>query len=380
MKILYFYPENPLLLSQGNHARALALLHYFQDRNIEVDFVSENFNDKNTLLKNEQLISEKLVANHFFIRKFEKKKTKLKYFFRYSLLNKIFRKLKRFNNVMPGQQNDFNEILKKNSYDFIVISYASWASLIYKNKHLKNAKLVVDTHDFLTSQFKNSKNFKLGKFFSTEIKLLQLFDKIIVISTEEKYLFSQFLNNEVEIISHPLVSNHFQSINKEYDIIYIASNNTHNVTGVKWFFNNVYPLLNKSMKIMVIGGICKEISEYENVTKIDFAANLYNYYTNSKIAICPMFSGTGLKIKVIEAMSFGLPIVCNERAVDGLLNKTNNGCLVTNDKQEFADYIHKLLVDEDFYSEISFQSKKYFTDNNDIQSTYKSIDKIFNFN
>lgn len=39
MRILYFYPENPLSLNQGNNARANALLEYFKNRSIEVDFV-----------------------------------------------------------------------------------------------------------------------------------------------------------------------------------------------------------------------------------------------------------------------------------------------------------------------------------------------------
>ena len=56
MKILYFYPENPLLLTQGNNARANKLLEYFKTRNIEVDFVGEEtreftIQDSNELVK-----------------------------------------------------------------------------------------------------------------------------------------------------------------------------------------------------------------------------------------------------------------------------------------------------------------------------------------
>ncbi len=381
MRILYFYPENPLLRSQGNHARALALLHYFKDRNMDVDFVSEYFDIKDTLISNQKMQEDKLVSNHYFIRKFEKKKHPLGYFFTFSLPNKLFGKVKQFNRVRMGQQDDFNAILKKNSYDYIIITYACWAPLIQNNPYLKKAKLVVDTHDFLTAQFKTTKNFKLGKFFETEMKLLQLFDEVLVISNEEKYLFSQFVDKKVSLVTHPL-PNHFSksTSEKEFDIIYLGSNNPHNITGAKWFFEKVYPLLPSTIKILVIGGVSDKIADYPNVEKIPFAENLDSYYSKAKMAICPIFSGTGLKIKVIEALSYGLPVVCTEKGVDGMTNKTNNGCLFTDNTRQFANHIQHLLTDKTYYDSIASTARNYFLENNDSVTVYQNIDDVFHVN
>ena len=376
MKILYFYPENPLTTNQGNHSRALSLLQYFRDRKIEIDFIGES--DFITQDNIAELKKQNLITNCYLIKRLSKSKNQLSYFFNYSLRNKILGKIKRFNNVKLGQQKDFNTILKQNSYDYIIISYTCWAELVLNNKFVKNAKLVIDTHDFLTSQFQIVKNFKLGKFFETEIKLLNIFDIIIAISIEEAYIYSQFTNKKVAVISHSLESNFkINSQEKNIDIIYVASDNHHNISAIKWFFDSVYPLLNESIKICAIGKIVNFIPDYKNVTKIVYAEDLSNYYKNSKIAICPMLSGTGLKIKVIEAMSFGLPIVCNIRGIDGLNNKTNNGCLVTNNPNEFANNISKLLEVESYYDKISNESKDYFVENNSLNIVFKKLDAIF---
>ena len=90
-----------------------------------------------------------------------------------------------------------------------------------------------------------------------------------------------------------------------------------------------------------------------------------------------MLSGTGLKIKVAEALSFGLPIVCNERGIDGLLNKTKNGCLVTNNEIEFANNITKLLENSDYYAEISNEAKTFFNETLNSDVVYKNLDAIF---
>lgn len=377
MKVLYFYPENPLLLNQGNNARANALLHYFKTRNIQVDLagIGSNCFSLNDI---KELESQKLINKGVLLKEFKRKKNKLMYFFYISLPNKILNRIKFFNRIRLGNQSSFNSILKSNEYDYIIISYAYWAKLVIDNPYIKNAKLCIDTHDFLTAQFQNLRGFNLGKYFQKEIELLSNFDKVFVISAEENYLFSQFLKKEVITLSH-IIENKFDKStdNRRYDLIYIASSNSHNIDGANWFFNEVYPLLNKEINILVIGKICSYIQDFSNVTKLPFVDDLDEYYSNSKVAICPMLSGTGLKIKVIEALSFGLPVVSNLRGVDGMNSKVNNGCLVTNVPQKFADNIELLLSDKEKYSEISNYGKQYFINNNDRQTCYYKIDTIF---
>jgi glycosyltransferase involved in cell wall biosynthesis len=377
MHILYFYPENPLLHSQGNNARALALLQYFKARNITVDFVgiaSPFFTTSDI----ELLKKQRLIANGYLLPAFDRRRHKMEYFLKYSMHYVFDRTEKYFNQVRSGQQAPFDLILQKNKYDKLLISYVHWAALLSNSKNLKGAETIVDTHDFMTAQHKNASQFSLGLFFEREMKILKRFDTIFTISSDEKQLFSQFVENRVVAMTHPLPAKfQLQKLIKIYDIIYVASENNHNIKSVNWFFESVYPKLDKSYRFCIVGKITKHIPDYPNLTKIPFAESLDDFYSQSRIAICPMLSGTGLKIKVVEAMSFGLPIVCNERGVDGLLNKTNNGCLVTNDSFEFAEYIERLLTDNDFYTSISKQSQSYFYENFELESVYKKFDAFF---
>ncbi|MBW4360786.1 glycosyltransferase [Flavobacterium taihuense] len=378
MRILYFYPENPLLLNQGNNSRANALLHYFKSRSIEVDLVGVESKDFSLDSINE-LTSNGLINKGYLLKEFKRKSNKIIYFFCYSLPNLIFGRIKHFNRIRIYHQSYFNSILKSNEYDYIIISYAYWAELVIDNPYIKEAKLCIDTHDFLTSQFQYLRSFSLGKYFQKEIELLRKFDKIFVISVEENYLFSQFMRKEVITLSHIIENNLTEKgVEKKYDLIYVASSNSHNVSAANWFFKEVFPLLSKEINIVVIGKVCDYIQDDENIVKIRFAENLNDYYLQSKVAICPMLSGTGLKIKVIEALSFGLPIVCNTRGVDGMSSKFNNGCLVTDNPQEFARSIELLLSDKKYYFEISNFGREYFIINNDKETCYKKIDAIFN--
>ena len=374
MKVLYFFPGNPLVRSQGNHVRAYTLLQYFKAKNITLDLVAEA--DKHfTEQVVEALKSEKLVNQVHFLPKH--KKGGLSYFLKVSI-PKLFSKIpKPFDRRQLNQQQAFNKVLQINTYDKIIVSYSCWIPLVLDNPYLKGATTIVDTHDFLTSQFKSRKDFKLGKFFEGEMKLLNSVDQVWAISVEEKYLFEQFIKTPVHLVPH-LTTSKIQSTTKTIDVLYVASENEHNIAAAQWFFNKVYPLLETNISITVVGKINKHIKDYPNVNKINYVEDLSATYNASKVVICPMLSGTGLKIKVVEALSFNLPVVCNTRGVDGLINKVDNGCLVTDNATKFASYITQLLNNSSFYEANKQKANLFYEEFLSEKAVYSTLDQILN--
>ena len=374
MKVLYFFPGNPLVRSQGNHVRAYTLLQYFKAKNITLDLVAEadkHFTEQDV----EALKSEKLVNQVHFLPKH--KKGGLSYFLKVSI-PKLFSKIpKPFDRRQLNQQQAFNNVLQANTYNKIIVSYSCWIPLVLDNPYLKGATTIVDTHDFLTSQFKSRKDFKLGEFFEGEMKLLNSVDQVWAISVEEKYLFEQFIKTPVHLVPH-LTTSEIQSTTKTIDVLYVASENEHNIAAAQWFFNKVYPLLETNISITVVGKINKHIKDYPNVNKINYVEDLSATYNASKVVICPMLSGTGLKIKVVEALSFNLPVVCNTRGVDGLINKVDNGCLVTDNATKFASYITQLLNDSSFYEANKQKANLFYEEFLSEKAVYSTLDQILN--
>lgn len=374
MKVLYFFPGNPLVRSQGNHVRAYTLLQYFKAKNITLDLVAEA--DKHFTGQDvEALKSEKLVNQVHFLPKH--KKGGISYFLKVSI-PKLFSKIpKPFDRRQLNQQQAFNKVLQSNTYDKIIVSYSCWIPLVLDNPYLKGATTIVDTHDFLTSQFKSRKDFKLGEFFEGEMKLLNSVDQVWAISVEEKYLFEQFIKTPVHLVPH-LTTSKIQSTTNTIDVLYVASENEHNIAAAQWFFNKVYPLLETNISITVVGKINKHINDYPNVNKINYVEDLSATYNASKVVICPMLSGTGLKIKVVEALSFNLPVVCNTRGVDGLINKVDNGCLVTDNAAKFASYITQLLNDSSFYEANKQKANLFYEEFLSEKAVYSTLDQILN--
>lgn len=376
-KILLFFPENPLKKDSGNKTRVIELLKYFKHKGFEVDFVGPQYRDfqQQDLTELEQT---GWVSKAMLIHRKPKKTNPILYLFSSKIPSLFYKSSRVMNFVTFHFRKEFDEILKAKTYDFVIISYIGWAELIKDNPLVGQAKTIIDTHDFATVQFKNEEGYEVGKFFGTEIERLDLFDETWAISPDEAFVFGQFSKSKVRTIPF-VMENHFDQLSSspKWDLIYVASNNVHNAQSAKWFFDHVYPLLAKDLKIAVIGKISQAIADYPNVSKHEFVENLNTFYADSKIAICPMLSGSGVKIKVVEALSFGIPVVCNSRGVDGLAAKTDNGCLVTDEAKQFADCIVQLQTNREFWQLHSQQAKAFFTSNFDLAENYRKLDASF---
>src|SRR3546814_174278 len=164
---------------------------------------------------------------------------------------------------------------------------------------------------------------------------------------------------------------------KIHDLIYVASDNPHNLIAAEWFFKEVHPRLPERLRMCVIGKISAHIADHPNVVKIPFAEDIGPYYAQSKVAICPILSGTGIKIKVVEAITHGLPVVCTTRGTDGMPDKINNGCLTGDDPQEFARNITTLLENPGFYQEQANLAAETFYRHFEKTRCYQKLDEIF---
>lgn len=380
-RVLYFMPDNPLSSGAGNLTRARQLLDYLKDNedNYEVDFFSvKDWGDWDK--DNLKLFTDRYPNIRLLLKP---RKISLKYpirrFFFYKIPN-LFTKLRRGFSVDITSfmiRRGAREIFSKNEYDIVIISYASWGKIVDEIKSKKTYK-IIDTHDFITAQKRHMKSW-IGRLFQSELGILNKYDEIWTYSVEEEYIYQQFTDKNVVLLPVSFSNNIKETKNEyKYDIIYIASQNIHNVNGARWLYDEVLPYL-KNCKIHMIGKICYEVEDHPLVEKHYLVEDLDKYYKNAKLSICPMLTGTGIKIKVIEALSYGLPIVTTRRGVDGLISKANNGCLVANSGIDFANKILKLLSDDIFYEETRTKAKKYFLENHTFEHEREVLENSLNF-
>jgi glycosyltransferase involved in cell wall biosynthesis len=74
--------------------------------------------------------------------------------------------------------------------------------------------------------------------------------------------------------------------------------------------------------------------------------DLEPYLTAARVAIAPMSSGSGVPMKVLEALAAGVPTVAHPWAADGLVRDGRDAVAVASDAQGWVDAVARLLTDD----------------------------------
>lgn len=105
-------------------------------------------------------------------------------------------------------------------------------------------------------------------------------------------------------------------------VIFIGAYYKPNIDALKFIINKVIPLA-RDMKLIILGSVCDFLKDQplpQNVVLLGMASEeqLDTALKASDIAINPMFSGSGINIKMLDYMSYGLPIVTTECGARGI--------------------------------------------------------------
>lgn len=123
---------------------------------------------------------------------------------------------------------------------------------------------------------------------------------------------------------------------------------TPNYLGIKWFLENCWDKLlryDASYRLKIIGkwseDRCNEfMRKFKNIEFVGFVPNLADALNNT-IMIVPITVGSGIRMKILEAASLGIPFVCTTVGAEGLPFENGRDCFKADTPENFV----KAIVD-----------------------------------
>lgn len=113
--------------------------------------------------------------------------------------------------------------------------------------------------------------------------------------------------------------------------------------GLHWFCSNVLPLLDKNRLLLRVAGKGSEkFSHYDNVEAFGFVDSIDDFVSNSHLIIAPIFSGAGVKIKVLDAIATGKPLLTSPKGCEGLSPDVIERMNVADHYQEWISTINHI--------------------------------------
>lgn len=249
-----------------------------------------------------------------------------------------------------------------------------WIEYVFLSKVLSvfdsSVLKIIDTHDVFSRRFEEmaARGIKLEWFTTTpEMEKMGLAraDRVVAIQDRDADFFRGLGLPRVETIGHFVRPQAWQRPPHRNRILFIASDNSINLRAWESFADEVLGRIEERLpgtSIRVAGRICRRISESPRYEKIGVVEDLDALYAATTIAVNPATWGTGLKIKTLEPLAYGRPVVTTPVGIQGLEEAENRGILVGRTPGEYMDHIERLLTRPAYWEEQIKSGRAFLTD------------------
>lgn len=294
---------------------------------------------------------------------------------------------------------ELEKLICSNNYDFIQIEglyclqYINSIRKVYKGKIVYRPHnieyLIWERNALETTKVYKKVYFKIiaKRLKKLEQKFLNKYDYILPISEIDAKKFNEMGNKK------PLLIAPFGIETKEYITDSKKSENyikfigaldwIPNQNGIIWFIDNCLPIVLKQLpyvKLKIAGRnapdwLIKKL-KHPNIDflgEIDDALELFSYHGPF---IVPLFSGSGMRVKIIEAMSVRNAIVSTKIGAEGIIYTEGENILIADSEEMFANHIIQLLNDRNLLLKLGENAHNFVKDNYDFLNIAKNVLKF----
>lgn len=258
----------------------------------------------------------------------------------------------------PYYTKELRKVTANTRFDAVFVEYvfASAAFEAFKDTPVK----VLDTHDAFADRhlkFLHTPNPAKAYWFSVppaeEVRAFRRADVVVAIQDDEAEDFRKRIGPdgpEVVTVSHFITIPESSANYEAADAVFIGSGGDANIESVTWFTEKVLPLIKEqapAFRLHLVGSICKAVPDHKDLVKHNFLDDLADAYRFGSITINPTRIGTGINIKLLDAMACGSPTVASSFGVRGLPERFRQGVIEagSDEPQTFADRMIELIKD-----------------------------------
>ena len=282
-----------------------------------------------------------------------------------------------------------NELLLEQQFDIVHVYMLRMAHYVQNFDSFKVLSLIDSMSLNMSRRAENETGLKYIIFkYETlliknyELKMVNKFDISLVVSNIDKEVINK---NNIDVI--PIGVGILQCTKaKELNTIIFTGNMGYfpNQNAVLWFVKNCFDGIKKEIpdvRFVIVGkNPPKYIQDYhdgQNVFVKGFVESMTDELCSASISIAPMQSGSGMQIKILEAMSIGLPVITTELGRGDVMAVDEKDILIANTPDQFVRSCIELLNDVEKQDIIGNNAKIFINDNHSWKNIKQQYLKIY---
>lgn len=187
------------------------------------------------------------------------------------------------------------------------------------------------------------------KLHALEKKVCRLFEKCVVVSDEDKRILQQMSGGDNFVCLPNGVDVEYFNTNgtasPTTDLVWVGSmQDPYNRDAIEYFVKDIFPLIHAAIpncKVNLVGEqpaarLAKLIENYRSIRLVGYVDDVRPYVAQSSVFIGPFRCGSGTKIKLLNAMAQGKPVVATSVGAEGIAAKPNEEIVVADTPEDFA--------------------------------------------
>ncbi|WP_166259640.1 glycosyltransferase [Marinobacter salicampi] len=156
-----------------------------------------------------------------------------------------------------------------------------------------------------------------------------------------------------------------------------------NLDAMRYFTGSVWPKLkerNKKVKMLLVGR--NPPQEFKKLSSGDFNVtgfvdDVRPYMEAASCYVCPIRTGGGTKLKVLDAMAMGVPLVAHPFSCVGIPVKDEKHVLFAETPEEFVAQIQRVLTDSDLASRLAANGRQLVVEEFSFKTIGKRLSDLF---
>ncbi len=202
-----------------------------------------------------------------------------------------------------------------------------------------------------------------------ESELLQAFSMLLVSSQDDAAALSGCANGaKVTVCPNTIPLVMLPQREKANEIVFSGNLEYHpNISAVSHFHRNIWPLLRDrwpGLAWRLMGKnhekIKRRLTGDVRIRVTGPVENAVEELASAKLAVVPLLSGSGTRIKIIEAWAAGLPVVSTSLGAEGLPCRHGEHLLIANTPAQFAEAVSSVLASSDLSNRLARNGRRLY--------------------
>lgn len=284
--------------------------------------------------------------------------------------------------------------LKSNDFDAVILESLYSTPYLKAIKNNFNGKIYLRSHNIefkIWEDLKNNTENWLKKVYLNkllkdlkkyETSVIEILDGIITISQDDADFYKNITSTPVETIS--LALNFENKVSNDYS----ASNFFH-LGGINWKPNKeaaerlikLFPSIKNNIptsELHIIGNDTENlVIENNNQIFLDgFVENLENHCLSIGVLVTPIISGSGIRIKILEMMALGIPVITTTKGAQGIDYKNHNCLIIANSDDEIINACKEISTNKTLRMQTGMEALSYISQYHSITTNSAKLNSI----